>query len=54
VAEERNEDYEEVGSFRNTAWIRGARDAETLAGKGVKCWVVPAIPLEHLRPRCDI
>lgn len=24
---------------RDTAWIRQARDAESLAGRGVKCWV---------------
>ena len=38
------ENDEEEG-LRNTAWICRAHDAEGLAGRGVKCWVEPAVPL---------
>jgi hypothetical protein len=36
------------GSQRDTAWIRQAIDAESLAGRGVKCWVQPGAPLQPL------
>lgn len=30
----------------NMAWIRTACDAESLAGRGVKCWVKPQVLLQ--------
>ena len=36
----------EVGGVEltNMAWVRRAYDAESLAGRGVKCWVEPQVP----------
>lgn len=49
--EDEEDDNEAGGGPRNTDWIRRGHDAEGLPGRGVKCWVVPTVPLAAVGPQ---
>ena len=46
-----DENDDEAGGPRNTAWIRQGHDAEGLPGRGVKCWVRPEVALVAVGPQ---
>ncbi len=49
--EDDDDNDDEAGGQKNTAWIRRAHDAEGLPGRGVRCWVAPAMPLAAVGPQ---